>query len=66
MKDAFCRSQIGARLNALKIEEKGGYIKALSDNYIEVMIPSESWQKTAFADVRLTTVKDKVCFGELF
>jgi len=65
MKDVFCRSQIGARLNALKIEEKDGYIKALSDNYIEVMIPSESWQKTAFADVRLTNIKGKVCFGEL-
>lgn len=66
MKDAFCRSQAGNRLNALKIEEKGDYLKTLSDNYIEVMIPSESWQETAFADVRLTTIKDKVCFGELF
>ena len=66
MKDAFCRSQIGARLNVLKIEEKGEYIKTLSDNYIEVMIPSESWQKTAFAAVRLKTINDKVCFGELF
>lgn len=66
MKYAFCRSQIGARLNALKIEEKGGYIKTLSDNYIEVMIPSESWQKAAFADVRLTNIKDDLCFGELF
>ena len=66
MKDAFCRDQIGKRLNVLKIGEKDGHIKTLSDNYIELMIPSESWQKTAFADVKLTTIKDKVCFGELF
>ena len=66
MKAAFCRGQIGARLNVLKIEEKGEYIKTLSDNYIEVMIPTESWQKTAFADVRLTSINGKACFGELF
>ena len=66
MKDAFCRSQAGIRLNTLKIEGKGDFIKALSDNYIEIMIPSENWRERAFADVRLTTIKDKVCFGELF
>ncbi|MDT8317215.1 MAG: tRNA (N(6)-L-threonylcarbamoyladenosine(37)-C(2))-methylthiotransferase MtaB [bacterium] len=66
MKEAFCRSQAGRRLNALKIEVKDGHVKTLSDNYIEVMIPSESWQEALFADVRLTEIKGKVCFGELF
>ncbi len=65
-KDAFKRSQMGKRLNALKIEEKTGYIKTLSDNYIEIMIAKETWRDRSFADVRLMRFDGKMCFGEVF
>ena len=65
MKDAFCRSHVGNRLNVLKIGAKAGHIKTLSDNYIEIMIAGESWHNAPFVDARLTRVDGKTCFGEL-
>ncbi|MDH3975830.1 MAG: tRNA (N(6)-L-threonylcarbamoyladenosine(37)-C(2))-methylthiotransferase MtaB [Deltaproteobacteria bacterium] len=64
-KNAFCRSNIGKRLTVLAIGEKEGYLKALSDNYLEIMISCNPVDDPLPFSVKVTELIDFTCYGEL-
>lgn len=64
-KNAFCRSNIGKRLSVLAIGEKDGYLKALSDNYIEVMVNKDNVDLSRPFTAKVMELRDSTCYGDI-
>lgn len=64
-KKAFCRGFVGKRLNVVSVEKKDGYIKTLSDNYVEIMIDDNGSVDKSLFDVEVSGVEGARCIGEI-
>lgn len=64
-KMVFCRSQLGKRLEVVSLEETNGHIRALTDNYIEVMLKRESEIKASIYLVELMKFENNKCYGKI-
>ncbi len=64
-KEAFCRRFLGKRLEAVKVEEKNGSMKTLSDNYIDVMINGKKEATGPLFEVEIDEIDGLQCYGRV-
>ena len=64
-KRAFCRRFLGKRLDAVRVAEKAGCIKLLSDNYIEINIIIGNVEESAIINAEIERVDEDVCYGKI-